>query len=336
MRIACIGGSGHYAYVLQALQEDPSLFIAAAAPGSADESIDKLLHDCRENGQTPTVYEDYRGMLKDVRPDVVVVNCFFGLHGQVNAFVLGEGLPLYAEKPLATNLEELEHLWFLWRDSQSPLACMFGLRYTPWFYTGWTLVQRGAIGAVRLLNAQKSYRLGSRGPHFRTRPLYGGTIPWVGSHGIDWLHWFSGRHFRSVTALQSRQGNRAHGELEVSALCQFAMDDEVLGSVSVDYLRPESSPSHDDDRLRVVGTEGILEIRDRKVFLQSKDADGCTAQPLADGGSSFLDFAASVRERGACRVTGEESFHVTEASLRAQRAADRHSVESIASRRLHD
>ncbi len=327
MRIVCIGGSGHYPYVLRAFQYDQSLEMCAAAPGSADESIEKLLQDCRDTGENPAVYDDYRLMLDDVRPDVVVVNCFFGLHGQINASVIERGFALYAEKPLTTSLEEFDRLWSVWRERRTPLACMFGLRYTPWFFTAWTLVQQGAVGTVRLMNAQKSYRLGSRGAHFRERRLYGGTIPWVGSHGIDWLHWFSGHRFTSVTAAQSRQGNCGHRELEVSALCQFVMEDEVLGSVSVDYFRPESAPSHDDDRLRVVGTEGVIEVRNHQVYLLNSSSDGLERQPLEDGGSSFLDFADSIRGQSVCRVSGEESFHVTEACLRAQRAADRHTVE---------
>src|SRR5690606_40743306 len=93
---------------------------------------------------------------------------------------------------------------------------------------------------------------------FKTRKNYGGTIPWVGSHAIDWLHWFSGEEFQAVYATHSSLYNREHGDLEVSALCQFKFSNEVMGSVNIDYLRPQNAPSHDDDRIRVAGTQGEI------------------------------------------------------------------------------
>jgi len=33
------------------------------------------------------------------------------------------------------------------------------------------------------------------------------------------------------------------------------LEDEIFASLSIDYLRPENAPSHDDDRMRIVGTK---------------------------------------------------------------------------------
>jgi predicted dehydrogenase len=54
-------------------------------------------------------------------------------------------------------------------------------------------IKQGSIGKVRLMNSQKSYKLGSRSEFYKHRQTYGGTIPWVGSHAIDWMYWLSGR-----------------------------------------------------------------------------------------------------------------------------------------------
>ena len=59
----------------------------------------------------------------------------------------------------------------------------------------------GTVGQIRLMNAQKSYKLGRRNEFYKIRSTYGGTIPWVGSHAIDWLYWFSGEKFESVLPL---------------------------------------------------------------------------------------------------------------------------------------
>ena len=68
-------------------------------------------------------------------------------------------------------------------------------------------------------------------------------IPWVGSHGVDWIRWFSDQEFLSVYASHSKKHNKNHGDLEVSALCHFNLSNEVFASLSIDYLRPNNAPT---------------------------------------------------------------------------------------------
>ena len=89
---------------------------------------------------------------------------------------------------------------------------------------------------------------------FRTRSSYGGTIPWVGIHAIDWIRWFAGREFVTVRASHSTRHNFDHDELEVTALCHFTLEQDVFASANIDYLRPRGAPTHGDDRVRVAGT----------------------------------------------------------------------------------
>lgn len=84
--------------------------------------------------------------------------------------------------------------------------------------------------------------------------------------------WLSGKKPVSVYASHSRSFNRGHGDLEVSALCHFLLEDEIMAGISIDYLRPSRAPTHDDDRIRAVGVHGILEVREGKVYLLSEDS----------------------------------------------------------------
>ena len=45
----------------------------------------------------------------------------------------------------------------------------------------------------------------------------------------------------------------------------FQMEDDILATITTDYYRPDNTHSHDDDRMRVVGTEGIVEVIRRAV-----------------------------------------------------------------------
>lgn len=55
------------------------------------------------------------------------------------------------------------------------------MRYEPTFYTAWRQVRQGKIGKVRLINGQKSYKLGTRPPFFYDPLCFGGNDPMGGN-----------------------------------------------------------------------------------------------------------------------------------------------------------
>ncbi|MFO7154433.1 MAG: Gfo/Idh/MocA family oxidoreductase [Caldicoprobacter oshimai] len=322
MKVVIIGSSGHYNYAIEGIREDKDVTIVGVAPGSEGEDVSPAYQAACKIGHAPKVYDDYRIMLDEVKPDIAVVNCFFGHHARVTMQVLERGIHAFVEKPVATTFEDLEQLKEAHSRSGVHLAAMFGIRYSAHFITAWNLVKDGVVGEIRLMNAQKSYKLGQRSDFYKSRSTYGGTIPWVGSHAIDWLYWFSGQKFESVFASHSTRYNLEHGDLEVSALCHFTFSNEVFGSVSIDYLRPKQAPTHDDDRLRLVGTRGVLEVRNGKVYLINDDIDGIREVPLLPKQNIFIDFLRQIRGEGECLVTAHDSFYVTEACLKARQSAD--------------
>ena len=322
MKVAIIGTTGHINYVLDGMRDQKDLELVGVAPGSSGEDIKKLNDKVKECGYSPQEFDDYSEMLDKVNPDVAAIACFFNDHARVAMEVIRRGIHVFCEKPLATTLEDLVRLEKVYSQSTVHLAAMFGIRYTPWFLTAWNAVNRGAVGEVRLMNAQKSYRLGERGDNFKKREMYGGTIPWVGSHAIDWLQWFSGEKFKAVSAYHSKRHNRDHGDLELTALCSFEFSNEVYGSVNIDYLRPAGAPTHGDDRIRVAGTRGVIEVRENRVFLINDEQSGILELELEPKQEIFIDFLAQIRGEKKCMVSARESFSVSEACLKARLAAD--------------
>ena len=321
MRVGIIGSTGHVDYVLEDVGKT-GVDIVGVAPGSQGESMDGLYEKVKSLNPKAAIYQDFRQMLDQLKPDVAVVACRFSDHASVTIEALCRGINVFTEKPIATTLADLDCLWKAYLEADVHLAAMFGIRYHPWFLTAWNEVRHGAIGEVRLITAQKSYKLGQRDEFYTNRKTYGGTIPWVGIHAIDWVHWFSGERFLSVFASHSSLRNRGHGELEVTASCHFNLTNEVIASVSIDYLRPETACSHDDDRIRVVGTEGVIQVRNGNAYLLNADSDGTNSLPLLPGRGIFSDFVAQIRGEGQCLVSAEDSFYATRAALLARQSAD--------------
>ncbi|MFT3736915.1 MAG: Gfo/Idh/MocA family oxidoreductase [Rhodocyclaceae bacterium] len=321
LRVCIIGGSGHYRYVLEGLDERVALVGFAA--GSDGEDLSKLATMLQERGIAAPRFDDWRLMLDTIQPDIVAVNCHFGDHARISTECLQRGHNVFSEKPVATRLDALSTLIETHEASGQHFAAMFGIRCKPWFLTAHAAVQAGRIGEVRLMHAQKSYKLGKRPAFFASRERSGGLIPWVGSHAIDWLQWLSGESFISVSASHSRAHNGSNGDLEVSAQCLFQMSNDIAATVSIDYLRPGTAPSHDDDRIRIAGTRGVLEVREGNVWLLNDEAQGLQNLPLLPERSIFASFVDQVLGTGLCIVSSDDAFSATYASLMAREAADR-------------
>ena len=321
MKIVLIGSTGHAKYVVNGLKDNYEDQIVGITPGSEGEKVDSLYKKLTKDYEIKK-YDNYKNMLDEIKPDVAAVACHFGDHADAAIEVLKRDIDLFVEKPIATTLSKLEEVKTAHEKSEAKLAAMFGIRYKPWFLTAYKYIKEGAIGEVRLMNAQKSYRLGQRADFYKKRESYGGTIPWVGSHAIDWMQWLSGKDFKSVYASHSTKANQNHGELEVSALCHFNFEDEVFGSVNIDYLRPQNATSHDDDRIRIAGDKGVIEVLKEKVYLINDQLEGNRELPLVEKKEIFADFLEALKDKGECMISAEESFRVTEAALRARESAD--------------
>jgi predicted dehydrogenase len=224
MKLCMIGNrGGHDRHVWDALPHLPHVRVVGIAVGAPEDDVTPWQRRCDAMGYTPEIFDDYRRMLDQLQPDVVTVCGPFELHAEMSAEALRRGIHVFCEKPVALTFEQLALVRDVYAEAKAQfpglhLATIMNLRCDPAFYTAWQVVRDGGIGTVRLINAQKSYRLGRRDAYYRDRRTYGGTIPWIGVHAFDWIYWYSGQAFTSVYATHSTQYNQGNGDLEVSAL----------------------------------------------------------------------------------------------------------------------
>ncbi|MBQ3489586.1 MAG: Gfo/Idh/MocA family oxidoreductase [Clostridia bacterium] len=325
MNIVQIGAVGHYAYALPTAKQYGMALAGICCPDPEDH-LPRVLKHLEKFGFAPHVYENAEEMLDGEKPDIAVINTVMYENARYAMMALERGISVFCEKPVATDLETLEKLEAVWRDAKKKndnicFCGMFGIDYLPHFETAWRFVKNGGIGEVLLANAQKSYRMGNRACFYSDREKYGGTIPWVAIHGIEWVIRIGGLKPISATALGNTAYNAGNGTMEASTLCLFACEDGKMASVSADVLRPASAPTHDDDRLRLVGSEGVLEVRSGRVFVI--DGAGERELPLVCAERElFEEFVLEMQGIGACRVSAEDSFFATRAALAARDSQD--------------
>lgn len=313
MKFVIIGSSGHYHQALDALASGLNASLAAVAPGSQGEDVTALA--VRTGAKQ---YADWRRMLEDEKPDVAVVNPWFSDTAKISIECLKRGIHTYSEKPVATEKGDLNLLKEAWKNSPADLGCMLNLNCCSWFRTVEKAIQLGEIGAVRVIHGQKSYRMGTRGDNYRNRAVYGGTIPWIGIHAIDWVLRLGGK-CRWVGATHTTIENRGHNDMESAGSVLLSLENGVIGTCDIDYLRPTGSARHDDDRLRVTGTKGMIEAVDGVVTLENDEKK--RVLPPEEGINPFTRFINAIGTEEAVSLA-ETAFEDTRISLLARQAAD--------------
>jgi predicted dehydrogenase len=178
------------------------------------------------------------------------------------------------------------------------------------------------------IQAQKSYKFGNARPDFyKKRETYSGSVLWVTSHAFDFVAWTTGLDYRSVTGLGGNLAKPDYGEMEdhVALLCEMSNGASCV--IHGDYLRPAQAPTHGDDRLRVVGSDGVLEVRDGLCIAITNEEElrilEMSAPKATDTARGLL---AAVRGEADARITTGECLRIAEVLLRAREATDEKKV----------
>jgi len=314
MRICVYGEAGHYGYVSEAVAVNPDLSVVGIASDRTCTNLKKAFPNATE-------YRNLETMLDEEKPDLFIATPEFDKTANAIMEALKRKIAVYADKPLALDLGKLDQLYSCWQENHVPLGAMFGITEESWFKTLKAAVVAGKIGEVRLMHGQKSYKLGQRPEFYKHRESFGGLIPWVAIHALDWVMAF-GDEAEWVSAASSDACNRNHGDLEVSAAVLVQFKNGAIATVNADYFRPTGSERHDDDRLRITGTKGMIEAIGHRVFLENEEKR--QELPLMPPGNCVLNFIEKIKNKSSGEET-ERAFKATRIALKARDAADRKS-----------
>jgi predicted dehydrogenase len=320
VKAAIIGTSGHIDLALGVRDRLPGVSFVGLAPGSADEDTKEFFVDQLEPSLIP-FYDDYKRLLDSEKPDLAIVAPFFFLQSRIASECLERGIHVFVEKPMAVSPEQLERLRRAYAHGKAELCAMLPSRYTPVFHAAWRAIREGLIGDPLLIGEQKSFKLGVRHPLYTHRAIYGGSIPWAAIHGIDLIHWFTGGGISEVSASHTALGNGGLGEMESSGACFFRLANSGCATLTFDYFRPHSARTHGDDRLRVAGEKGIVEVTGGEAYLLTQDAEPRKLEkeePL----SLFQEFVRHIEEGTEMRLSAADAFAISDIALQCRQSAD--------------
>lgn len=320
IRLASVGDAGHFNLRHGLGQIEGLSYVAAASDGYGEPQV--------LSWEAVPTFGDFRRMLDEVQPDVVTVGGWYAHNGEVALACLRRGIHVVTDKPAVNSWDELAQARTLCAaDPTLHLLTEFGSRMHPAFVAAQRAVAAGEIGTPVLLTAQKSYRLGVRPDFFKQRAHFSGLVMWVLSHALDFTRWASGLEYERFFGWQGNLSRPDYGEMEDHVAVTARMDNGAAAVLTADYVRPDAAATHGDDRLRIAGSEGIVEVRDGSCMLMTHDkpqqviGDG---EPAGDGLAREL--VATLRGQGSGRFSTAETLRTHGAMLAARDAADQEAV----------
>lgn len=323
VRVGLIGTDGHTGVLLGPIARLPNVELTAFAKSLPDDDA-RVVRRNKAFSETTRIYDQFEEMLDQEELDVVGICLPYYRNAEASIAAARKGIHIVSEKPVATTLADLAALRKAVGESKVRLTSLMNMRCFPAYRAATKAVRAGLVGEPILLTSQKSYRFGKSRPWFyRERATYGGTIPWAGIHSIDYMRWTTGRKYVQVSAWH---GNRDHPDypgFQDHAGVLFRLDNDGTAMTNLDYLRPESAPTHGDDRLRIAGSEGVLEVfgaEDRVHLITG--VDGPRELELPGPVDFFADFLDELGGKGEHLISQEDAFRLTEICLKAREAAE--------------
>ena len=320
MKICIYGAQGHL----------DSVFAALSAVGEAKvtgicfevgENIEWVQNALKSKGQDFKLYTAFDEMIEQEKPDIAAISTYPHINAAAINSAIKAGINVFCEKPIAINMQEFKEISTSIKKSDVKLYSMMTERFDAPFHTAYAALAKGCVGTLRLIDARKSYKLGTRPDYYKSRKTYAGTLAWVGIHAIDRIYHAAQKKFKMVFARSSNGHNNGHGDLETTAVCSFEMDGDILASFTCDYYRPNSALTHGDDRLRVVGTHGILEVVGGAVRLMNKDGEALLS--LIRAPQIFEEFIEYIKTGKSEYLTTEDCLYTTYAALKTTMSSER-------------
>ena len=328
IRVAIIGFDGHVGEITEPLPQLPDVEITAICDANP-QALTRAARNPRLAGAKQ--YADHGSMLKSEKNlDVVAVTNTNGERAAAVLACVERGLNVIAEKPLAIRRDDYERVRRAVEKSKTSLGLLLPMRYDPPYLALKQIVDSGELGDIVQVSSQKSYKASGSPPWRRNRPTYGSSILWIGIHMIDLMRWASGREMIDAMSWQRRVGMPELKDQENVTASVFSLDNGGLAILRMDYLRPDSAPTHGDDRLRIAGTKGVAEyMLATGVTLVSQANKQRTISELPAAGSLFADYLLATYAGAKPSITIEDIWKVNEITFAAHEAAERGQVVKV-------
>lgn len=310
------GNNGHQIFNL--LKDNPQAELVAVSGVPAG-----TLTNLAEQFPGVHCYDTLEEMLEDKAVKLVSLCSPVRQHQAREALLcMYEGKHVYAEKPCALALEELDNLMETARRYGVHFHEMDGTTFTEPYRTMKEIVHSGQLGEIVQVLAQKSY------PYYSARPqdeaIDGGLLCQVGIHAIRMIENVACCKILEIAATETRLGNPdTKGGLNMAASYIMRLEGGAIATAIANYLNQPGFGLWGNETLRIFGTKGFVEAVDggsrTRLVIEGEDLGALT---IRDQARDHFDLIVdSILGNSAVPMSMEEELHATRAILKAKESA---------------
>ena len=271
-------------------------------------------------------YSDYRDMLADPAIDAVSIVTMWDQHTEPAVAALKAGKHVFLEKPMASTMADCATIIAAAKSAKGVLQIGHICRFNPRYRMAKQAIEEGRIGRIVAMSSRRNI------PAAWTPEILNKIGPIVGDaiHDTDLMLWFT--NDRVVSAYAQTVDVRGLKFPDIGqTMYRFARG--ATATLETVWCMPEKTPFDIDERMSIIGTEGIIHVQDTfpNLGIVGRDklhSPDTTYWPMFDGlrgGALREEFSYFARcaSAGTTPAIGrpEDAAAALEATLAAEESA---------------
>ncbi|MET3709596.1 glucose-fructose oxidoreductase [Sphingomonas trueperi] len=256
-------------------------------------------------------YDAFEKIAYDKRIDAVYIVLPTGLHAEWAIRGFAAGKHVLCEKPMALSSADCQRMIAAGRKAKRKLMIAYRSHFEPYNLEAMRLMRQKAIGTIRLVRTEQSYRMGptSPGENWRTSRVLagGGPLEDYGIYGLQAALYLTGEMPERISATAFRPtGDPRFTEIFAHVSSQLSFPSGAVAQLATSY------DSAGTNFAQVRGSGGAL-IMDpatsyagQKMRIEGRDGRELTpGDPDVQFSRQLDHFAEAVRDDIAVRTPGE-------------------------------
>jgi predicted dehydrogenase len=207
LKIGAIGYGNRISGVIKILMSFDEDIKISAISDIDFENVRTRLENNNIDPLSVNLYESPIEMLDNEKLDGVFIGTRCSLHTKLAIEVLKRNIPLYLEKPVSTNMEDLLALKEAAAKSKCEVVVSFPLRLSPLVRLTKEIIDSGKLGAIEHVQAVNNVPYGGVYFHnwYRDELETGGLFLQKATHDLDYINYLLGIRPVAICAMKSKQ-----------------------------------------------------------------------------------------------------------------------------------
>ena len=200
-------------------------------------------------------FRDYRELLADPSIDAVSIVTMWNQHTEPAIAALEAGKHVFLEKPMASTVEDCNKIIAASKRFRGILLVGHICRFNPRYRMAKQAIDAGRIGRIVAMSSRRNI------PAAWTPEILNKIGPIVGDaiHDTDLMLWFTGDRIVSAYAQTVDVRGLRYPDIG-QTMYRFAGG--ATATLETVWCMPEKTPFDIDERMSIIGTEGLIHVQD--------------------------------------------------------------------------